>query len=61
LSGDLSGLELVSLAQAIVEVDKRGLVRKVKVEDADSEEIASAALKNARQCRYEPHVGDGRL
>jgi hypothetical protein len=38
LSGDLSGLELVSLAQAIVEVDKRGLVRKAKVEDADSEE-----------------------
>lgn len=46
-------------AQVIVEVDKRGLVRKASIEDADSEEIASAAVVNARQCRYEPHVGDG--
>ncbi len=46
-------------AQVIVEVDKRGLVREASIEDADSEEIAKAALENARQCRYEPHLDDG--
>ena len=51
--------EEAGFAQVIVEVDKRGLVRKASIEDADSEEIASAAVENARQCRYEPHVGDG--
>jgi hypothetical protein len=47
-------------AQVIFEVDKGGRVRKASIEDADSTEIASAAIKNARQCRYEPHVSDGR-
>jgi hypothetical protein len=47
-------------AQIIFEVDIRGRVRKAKIEDADSEEIASAAIKNARQCKYEPYVSDGR-
>ncbi len=46
-------------AQVIFEVDKRGRVRKASIEDADSEEIASAAIENARQCKYEPQVSDG--
>lgn len=46
-------------AQVIVEVDKRGLVRKASIENADSEEIASAAIENAKQCKYEPRVSDG--
>ena len=51
--------EQAGSAQVIVEVDKRGLVRKASIEDADSEEIARAAMNNARQCRYEPHISDG--
>ena len=47
-------------AQVIFEVDKPGRVRKARIEDADSEEIASAAIKNARQCKYEPNISDGR-
>ena len=47
-------------AQIFVEVDKRGRVDKASIEDADSEEIASAAMKNAKQCTYAPHVNDGR-
>ena len=50
----------VSDAQIFVEVDKRGRVDKASIEDADSEEIASAAMKNAKQCTYAPHVNDGR-
>jgi hypothetical protein len=47
-------------AKVILEVDQRGRVRKARIEDADSEEIASAAIKNVRQCKYEPNVSDGR-
>lgn len=46
-------------AQVTFEVDKRGRIRKASIEDADSDEIASAAIKNARQCKYGPQVSDG--